>query len=243
MSGSIYQSPNTATLSLAGNAQAVNNIATGTYPPEGSRAVTVQYNWNTQTAYSEDLQSLVARGVESTIQGAFIDNTSNAAEVIFYIPGTMQSIMVPPYSYVIAPALFGSALNFQISIPSFPTITGSGFPPIPSNLTRVHLLNVPVTYSLSTPNVYPVDGGQLVIFCNASQVIKNGRGRVAVVSVTTAIATGTVQLFDASASFVLLTIPTGAPVGTIYTLNMPFFFNLNIVYNGGATGNVSVSFS
>lgn len=126
------QPTQTGSQTVASGGASINPISYGYYPAEGSRAVSVIYNWAAQTGYAEDLSQLVARGVETTIQSIFIDNTNCTTTVFIQISGTGQVISCPAGGQGIFPALFGGSPNFQIFVGS----TGVGS-------TRCNLLNVP----------------------------------------------------------------------------------------------------
>ena len=107
-------------------------VAFGYYPAEGPRAVSAQYDWTAQTAYSEDLSQLVARGVETTIQSVFVDNSTVGEYVTLTVAGTGQVVSIQPYCQGLFPLFFTGT-------PSF-TLTVSATTPA---VTRLTLLNVP----------------------------------------------------------------------------------------------------
>lgn len=135
MSGTLQAAP-TATMTIASGAAGVFPTGFGYYPPEGSRVVSAQYNWTAQTGYAEDLSQLVARGVETTIQSAFLDNSTSGQTVTMTLGGSGQVVLCPPYSQGIFPLFFSGQPSFQISVAA----VGTG-------LTRVYLLNVPCASS------------------------------------------------------------------------------------------------
>lgn len=132
MSGTI-QPAQTGSLTVASGAFGVFPVSYGYYPAEGSRCVTAQYNWTTQ-GYAEDLSGLPAMGVETTIQSAFIDNSSNPQAVTLTVGGTGQVVVIPPNSQTVVPLFFVGTPSYSISVPT----VGAA-----SAVTRVYLLNVP----------------------------------------------------------------------------------------------------
>src|SRR5271165_3728542 len=132
MSGSLV-GLQSGTLNVASGAAGVFPIGFGYYPVEGSRAITLQYSWTTNTGFNEDLSQLVAKGIETTIQGAWIDNSSNGVAVTLFIPALNQLINVPAYSQGIFPVFFTGTPGFQISV-------GAIFS---GGVTRVTLINTP----------------------------------------------------------------------------------------------------
>src|SRR5271168_4809205 len=138
MSG-IFQQGDTANRTLAGRSAGVFETGNGYYPQEGSRVVSAQYNWATIAAYAEDGSQLVALGVESTLQGLYIDNSANTQGVQIIIAGTGQTINCPASSQ-------GYFLAFFSGIPSFNIATVLAGVPTPiAATTRVCLLNFPVS--------------------------------------------------------------------------------------------------
>lgn len=138
MSG-IIQAPDSATRALSGGGEAVFNVGYGYYPQEGSRAVTTQYNWITIASYAEDGSQLVAKGVETTIQSLYVDNSGNTQGVQIIIAGTGQVINCPASSQGVFPAFFTGIPSFTISS------VLAGVPTPIAATTRLCLLNFPVS--------------------------------------------------------------------------------------------------
>jgi hypothetical protein len=132
MSGTI-QPAQTGSLTVASGAFGVFPVSYGYYPAEGSRCVTAQYNWTSQAAYAEDLSGLAAMGVETTIQSAFVDNSTVAQPVTMTIGGTGQVVVIPPFAQAIVPLFFVGTPSFAISVAA-----------TAAAVTRVYLLNVPI---------------------------------------------------------------------------------------------------
>lgn len=131
MSGNI-QTPSTGTLTITSGQAGVFPCSYGYYPQEGSRCISAQYSWVSATGYYEDLSQLQARGVETAIQGVFIDNSSNATNVQIVVSGTEQIIYCPANSQGIFPIFFTGTASFQI------TCAANS-----SAVTRCYFLNVP----------------------------------------------------------------------------------------------------
>jgi hypothetical protein len=131
MSGNIQPSP-TATMTVSGGQAGISPVGFGYYPAEGSRVVSAQYSWATLTGYAEDLSGLVARGVQTAIQSAFVDNSTNPNAVTITVLGTDQVVVVPANSQGVFPLFFTGAPGFTIAVAS----TNAG-------VTRLYLLNVP----------------------------------------------------------------------------------------------------
>lgn len=133
MSGAIQALP-VGTMTVASNQAGAFPIAYGYYPAEGSKAVSSQYAWSaTVHGFSEDLSQLVAKGVETTIQGVFIDNSTVAGPVMLQINGSLQAVVCPGFSQGVFPLFFTGTPAFSISVAS--TIT--------AGVTRCTFLNVP----------------------------------------------------------------------------------------------------
>ena len=145
MSGNL-QGQNLATMLVSSGAAGIMPTSYGYYPHEGSRVVSAAYSWATQTGYVEDLSQLVARGVETTIQSAWIDNSQCTQAVTIMISGSDQVLVIPANSQGCYPFLCTGAPGFQISVAA--TVAGG--------LTRVGLLNLPVTMG-----PWPTSGGGL----------------------------------------------------------------------------------
>lgn len=131
MSGTLQPAP-TATQTVSSGTAGVFPVGLGYYPQEGSRCVTAQYNWSNQAGYADDLSQLVARGVETTIQSVFVDNSSNSQGVTLTVAGTGQVICCPALSQGVFPLLFTGTPLLQIATPA----------PVAA-VTRCYFLNVP----------------------------------------------------------------------------------------------------
>jgi hypothetical protein len=136
MDGSVIplglQLPPSASMTVSGNTAGVFPVSFGYFPSEGSRCVSVQYDWTSRTSYAEDLSQLVARGVETTIQGVYVDNSTVAQYVTLSVAGTGQILIVPPYSQGLFPVFFTGTPSYAISVPASA-----------ASVTRLILLNVP----------------------------------------------------------------------------------------------------
>jgi hypothetical protein len=143
------QPAGTGSMTVASGRAAINPIAYGYYPAEGSRAVSAIYDWTNQSGYAEDLTQLVARGVETTIQSIFVDNTSCTADVTVLISGTGQVIQCGALGQGIFPAFFSGAPGFQIGVASAGILIGA---------TRLILLNVPAGSGMWGPSTVTVQG-------------------------------------------------------------------------------------
>ena len=135
MSASIQPAP-TATATIVSGAAAAFPISLGYYPQEGSRAISAQYNWTAQAAYAEDLSQLSARGMETTIQGIYVDNSLCSSPVTILIGTSGQVIICPGNAQGAFPAMFSGAQGYQISVPG-----------VVSGVTRLMLVNVPLNSS------------------------------------------------------------------------------------------------
>jgi hypothetical protein len=143
MSGSNTQTAPTATMSIASGAAAAGPVSYGYYPQEGSRALTAQYNWTSQTGYVEDLSQVTAKGIETTIQSVFVDNSENTLPVVILVNGTGQKLQVPASAQGVFPLFFSGAPGFQIYVPA--TLAGA--------VTRCIFLNVPAQ---TAAGIWPV---------------------------------------------------------------------------------------
>jgi hypothetical protein len=246
MSGSNLAPVQTGTVQISGGqgSAGVFDVAFGYYPREGSRLVAAQYNWTANTFFNEDLSQLVARGVETTIQSVFVDNSSLPEPVVITIGGSNQVIECPANSQGIFPCFFTGTPSFQISVNS-----------VSPNVTRLYLLNVPANTAGSWPA--PIGGSLAAISPAGSPAamnsllgitgttqVKVGVGRVAKVTVVAAIATGAVTIDDAAATGTpntILDIPVGAAAGTVYQLDWPV--KLGIAANFAGTGTIAISFT
>lgn len=108
-------------------------VSYGYYPHEGSRCVSAAYNWTAQASFTEDMGQLVARGVETTIQTVFIDNSGNAQSVTLTANGTGQVITCPASSQGFFPFLLTGIPGFTIATPA--TIAAT---------TKCFFVNVPI---------------------------------------------------------------------------------------------------
>jgi hypothetical protein len=232
-------------MAVASGAAAAFPVGFGYYPPEGSRVVSAQYNFATQLAFAEDLSQLVARGVETSIQSAYIDNSANSFNVTLTIGGTLQVLNIPPFACGIFPVFFTGTPAF--SIVSAGNVNNAVLGT--AALTRVLLLNVPASPDLWNAATV-IDGGQqTIIGQQASFQAKVGAGRLAKIIVNTAIAVGSVAFCDFASTGTtnqgntVHTLASGTTAGTVVTLDWPVKNGIAINFNGGATGVVSVSFS
>jgi hypothetical protein len=110
----------------------VSPVGFGYYPNEGPRCVSAQYNWTSQAGFTEDLSGLVGRGVATTIQSVFIDNSGNSQPVTLTVNGTLQTLVVAGHSQGMFPLFFTGQPGFQLTTTA----------PIAA-VTRLNLLNVP----------------------------------------------------------------------------------------------------
>lgn len=238
MSDTLLSMTTTGTLNLNNKGAGAFPVSFGYYPEEGSRAITLQYNWQQQDQYVEDLSQLVAMGVETSIQGMFIDNSTNQYPVVIQVQGTGQVVLCPPSSQGFAPLLFTGTPMMQLQCPA------------PSNgVTRLTLLNVPTPSGFWTASLTPAValGPQFVSApIGASTLVRLGPGRVFKAIVLATTATGVIELDDANtlaSAAPLLIIPTGAAVGTIYTIDAPVVNGIAVNFNSGATGNIILTYA
>lgn len=138
MSGTM-QAASTGSMPLSGGNVAINPIGFGYYPSEGSRGVSLQYNWTVDIGFNEDLSQIVAKGVQTAIQGVWIDNSSNPEAVIMTINGTGQVIVCPGLAQGVFPAFFTGVPGYQIAVQQ---VAANGATPA---VTRLILLNAPVS--------------------------------------------------------------------------------------------------
>lgn len=131
MSGSIV--PDSGSRTVAGGNFAVEPVAFGYYPAEGSRIAATQYSWSAQTSYTEDLSRVVQNGMETTAQSVFLDNSGNPNSANFYVPQTGQLIVVGAGKQGLYPVFFTGLPTFIISTSAM--VTGA--------ITRLCILNVP----------------------------------------------------------------------------------------------------
>lgn len=244
MSGSLAQ-PNTGSMTLASGAAGAFPVGFGYYPPEGSRVVSAQYLWTTQLSYNEDLSQLVARGIETSIQSAWIDNSACSFPVVMTIGGTQQTIVIPPYSFGMYPVFFTGTPSFNITSAGANNNAVGGFSS--PALTRVLLLNVPASPEVVSSLVPPAGGVQSVLGFASVNTLKVGPGRVSKIYTQTAVAVGTITLNDSlspgtvNTGNTILALPIGTAANTLITLEWPFLNGLILNYNGGATGVVNVT--
>ncbi len=132
MSGSNF-APDTGTRALAGGNVAVEPVAFGYYPAEGSRIAAAQYSWSTVTTYTEDMSRLVQNGMETTAQSVFIDNSGNPNSCNFYVPQTGQLVIVGAGKQGLYPVFFTGLPTFIISTSVA----------VANAITRICILNVP----------------------------------------------------------------------------------------------------
>src|SRR3954463_11408115 len=132
MSGTV-QGAQTGAQTIASGSAGIFPITYGYYPAEGSRAISAIYTWPVGTlGYYEDLSQLEARGIETTIQSAYVDNSGCAQPVTFLVLGTGQNITVGANRQQVIPLFFTGTPQVQISVAA--TDPGQ---------TRVYYLNVP----------------------------------------------------------------------------------------------------
>jgi hypothetical protein len=77
-----------------------------------------------------------------------------------------------------------------------------------------------------------------------TQTVKAAAGRLCRVTVTTVTATAVTTLYDSAAAASgtpLLVIPTAAPVGTIYAVDLPVVNGITVA--GAGTGAITVGYS
>jgi hypothetical protein len=236
MSGANPQPAPTATMLISGDAASVLPIGTGYYPQEGSRAVASQYNWSAQLAYTEDLSQLVARGMETTIQTVWIDNSECSQPVLMLIAGTGQKIECPGSAQGVFPVFFSGTPAFLIYT------TG-----LIAACTRCIFLNIPVNPGswVTSGGAFEAQSSDLNIV--ASQAVKATPGRIGKVVVNTAIATAAATINDcpttgaAGAGNTILTIPIGTVAGTFYSLDWPCLSGITAIIGG--TGALAISFT
>lgn len=133
MSGTGLQSAGIATMSVVGGQAGINPIGYGYYPQEGSRCISAQYSWTSQAGYYEDLSQIVARGIETSIQGVFIDNSQCTLAATMLIEGTGHVLVCPASSQGIFPCFFTANPAFQLTVSTTQA----------SAVTRLYLINVP----------------------------------------------------------------------------------------------------
>jgi hypothetical protein len=202
MSQTLQPAP-TASMLVSSGAAGVFPTSFGYYPVEGSRVVQAQYNWGGQASYNEDLSQLVARGVETTIQSVYVDNSANPQAVTLMVSGTGQVVIVPPNQQGTYPLFFTGAPSLMIFVPNVGTA---------NTVTRCHYLNVPtntagtwgtgtVSTSVATPSgsaaagIIPVATPALA----ASLILKAAPGNLYSLSLVTTTVGGWVMVFDALA--------------------------------------------
>lgn len=138
MSGTT-QPAQTGAQTIASGAAGVAPTTYGYYPAEGSRVISAIYTWPaTQLGYYEDLSQLEARGIETTVQSAYVDNSGCAQPVTFLVMGSGQNITVGANRQQVIPLFFTGTPQLQITVAA--TDPGQ---------TRVYYLNVPNVSSSS----------------------------------------------------------------------------------------------
>lgn len=113
MSGTL-QPAQTGSQTFAARNFGVTATGFGYYPPEGSRAISVQYNWGSQTGYNEDMGQLVEFGVVTSAQGVWIDNSQTPVAVTITINGTGQIITCAGTKQGFFPVFFSGYPGYQI---------------------------------------------------------------------------------------------------------------------------------
>lgn len=265
MSGSL-SSLQTGTLTVSNAGAGAFPTGIGYYPSEGSRVITLQYQWQNQVAYSEDLSQLVARGVESTIQTVWVDNSTNSNFVQIYVPATGHVIVVPAFSQGLFPIFFTGTPAYQVS-----TSAAS------ATVTRLSFLNVScaasgvwnggaataaqliAAQSLINPTTPAVGVGVTGLNAIAAQfsnwqnfsgagittTIKVGPGRIFAILVVASTSGSANCVGDSAAAPVNQldafyrtgTVIIGAVNSTItFPGGLPFFNGLTLTWDGAATG-------
>lgn len=222
----------------------------GYYPSEGSRVVTCQYNWQGQTIFTEDLSQLEAKGILTSIQSVFVDNSQAAESIVLTVQGTGQIVVCPGTSQGIFPLFVTGAAGFTIQGSS------SGVPAVslPTQVTRVYLLNVPAnSWGIWPAPAFGATSQQSIAapsICtkNITGTITLRGGTVAgrlfkiIVVATTAIGTITISDGPETPGNTILIIPSGTTAGTVYDLNAPYISGLIVTYDGGATGTLTATY-
>lgn len=244
------QGPSTGTQQVASGAAGVFPVSYGYYPQEGSRVVNAIYNWSANIGFNEDLSQLVAKGLETTIQSVWIDNSSNPEPVTLSIASTGQVIVVPQNSQGLFPAFFTGAPAFQISVLQIPVqFIVLGVVTVP--VTRVVFLNVPCGGASIWSTQAPLQqGGTSRLYdISASQNLFTAArqsNRIARVSVIVTTAVGIISINESIVGALtndILIIPIGTPAGTVYFLDWPVSNMSSVNFQGGATGTLSISFT
>jgi hypothetical protein len=247
MSGT-FQPMSPGSQTIASGNYGVMPISFGYYPIEGSRCVTVQYNWSTQNSYTEDLSTaLESHGIVTSIQSVYIDNSQNLESVVITVQTTGQVIICPPTSQGIFPLLFSGAAGFTIQS----SVTGLSAALQPLQVTRLYLFNVPANSSgvWSAPAIgsaelfSPGGASRSTRNITGTTVLGAGPMRIYTVTVLATTAVGTITFSDGaeSAATTFFQIPIGAIAGTVYQLNWPIITSGNITFDAGATGTIAVS--
>lgn len=123
---------------IASGRAGIAPISYGYHPQEGSRSVSLQFDWRTRTSYTDDLSQLVAMGIESTVQTIVVDNTDNPQSVTFTFFDTGQTIVCPGNSLGYFPIFVTAGGLFTAAVPFLAVAT-----------TRVEFLNVALSPSVS----------------------------------------------------------------------------------------------
>lgn len=240
MSDSLMSNFDTGTRNINNKGAGAFPVSFGYYPEEGSRAITLQWNFQQQNFFVEDLSQLVAMGVETSIQAGFCDNSRNGYAVTFTVQGSSQAIQVPAWSQGVFPLFFTGTPMLQINCP----VASNG-------VTALTLLNVPINAAdfwpatlIGTP---PNDIAFLSqIGITGTTLIRAGVGRLVRVSVTTAITGGTVTFDDAAATGTANTFfelnATSGLQGAVFTLAWPVVKGIAINY-AGAAGTLAISYT
>jgi hypothetical protein len=249
MSGT-FQPMSPGSQTIASGNFGVMPISFGYYPIEGSRCVTVQYNWSTQNSYTEDLSTaLESHGIVTSIQSVYIDNSQNLNSVSITVQTTGQVIICPPQSQGIFPLLFSGAAGFTIQS-SLGGVSAGG---TPNQVTRLYLFNVPANSSgvwsapplgvLGEITQAPFAKQQINNITGTTAIQASGAGRLYTLTVTQTTAVGTISLSSGAElpGNIFFIIPIGTPQGTIYQLNWPFVNGLTATFDAGATGTICVA--
>ena len=247
MSGTVQGAQNGTQL-ISSGAAGVLPSSFGTYPNEGTRVVTAQYNWIANNQFNEDCSQLAARGMITTPQSMFVDNSANAAIVTITINGTSQVLEVPSFSQGVFPVFFTGTPGYSIQSPitSVANLLIGNPPYVP--VTRVYLLNVPAQsaglWSAFPPGIGMFSAVLVAPFTNLT--LKIGPGRLNAATITTVTAVAKINFYDTlgaggGAGNSITAFSPGTASGTTIMTQMPFWSGLVADATGG-TGAVAVTF-
>ncbi len=139
----------------AGGGAAVLPTANQYFPAEGTRIVSLAYDWTQGAAFTDDFSSLIDGGRLTTLQSVFIDNADCSGAVRLTIGETQQRIVCPPGSQGVFPVFIVGGSGFTVS-------GGDG-----ASTTTLAFLNVPMQSAVWTANpaiagaFLPISGGVL----------------------------------------------------------------------------------